>query len=158
VLRPSVIYGEHDRFLNLFSQLQKMLPLLPLASAQAQFQPVWVQDVANAIVCSLDQPHSIGLTIECAGPEVYTLKELVQAAGRWSGHVRPVFGLPEILGRLQALTMELLPGPRLMSRDNLDSMRVPNVAGGVLPGLALLGIQPASLSSVAPGYLGAKRH
>jgi uncharacterized protein YbjT (DUF2867 family) len=155
VLRPSVIYGEHDRFLNLFAQLQALFPVMPLAGAQARFQPVWVQDVAAAIVNSLGMPSSIGQTIECAGPEVFTLKELVQAAGRWSGHERPVIGLPDTLARLQAMAMEWLPGAPLMSRDNLDSMRAPNVASGRLPGLQALGITPATLASVAPGYLSA---
>ncbi|MEP7298995.1 MAG: complex I NDUFA9 subunit family protein [Burkholderiales bacterium] len=155
ILRPSVIFGEHDRFLNLFATLQAVFPIVPLAGAQARFQPVWVQDVAAAIVACLDRPESIGKTCECAGPQVFTLKELVQAAGRWSGHARPVVGLPDALGRLQALAMEWLPGTPLMSRDNLDSMRVPNVASGTLPGLAALGITPATLDSVAPGYLSA---
>ncbi len=153
VLRPSVIFGEHDRFLNLFSTLQALFPVMPLAGAQARFQPVWVQDVASAIVRCLDDAATVGKTYECAGPQVFTLKELVQAAGRWSGHARPVFGLPDAIGRLQALAMELLPGTPLMSRDNLDSMRAPNVATGRLPGLEALGITPATLGSVAPEYL-----
>jgi NADH dehydrogenase len=153
VLRPSVIYGEHDRFLNLFASLQAVAPVLPLAGAQAQFQPVWVQDVADAIVRCLDDPGTVGKTYECAGPEVYTLQELAQAAGRWSGHERLVIGLPDALGRSQAWAMEWLPGPTLMSRDNLDSMRQPNVASGALPGLRELGINAAHLGSIAPGYL-----
>jgi len=155
LLRPSVIFGEHDRFLNLFAQLQAVFPVVPLAGAQARFQPVWVQDVAAAIVACLGRPDSIGQIVECAGPEVFTLKELVQAAGRWSGHERPVFGLPDALARLQATAMELLPGTPLMSRDNLESMRTPNVGSGHLPGLEFLGITPATLASVAPGYLSA---
>ena len=154
VLRPSVIFGEHDSFLNLFAALQAALPVVPLAGAKARFQPVWVEDVAAAIVFCLDDPTTIGQTLECAGPRVYTLKELVQLAGRWSGHARPVFGLPEAAGRLQAAAMELLPGAPLMSRDNIDSMRVDNVASATLPGLESLGIQAAALESVAPMYLG----
>lgn len=153
ILRPSVIFGAHDRFLNLFARLQAVFPVLPLAGAQARFQPVWVQDVAAAIVRCLDDDATIGRVYECAGPEVFTLQQLVQAAGRWAGHVRPVLGLPEPLGALQAGAMELLPGEPLMSRDNLASMRVPNVASGHLPGLADLGITPATLASVAPDYL-----
>ena len=153
LLRPSVIFGAHDRFLNLFASLQAVFPVLPLAGADARFQPVWVGDVAAAIVRCLGDDATIGQTYECAGPQVFTLAQLVEAAGRWSGHARPVVGLPSALGRLQALAMELLPGAPLMSRDNLDSMRAPNVAGGALPGLAALGIVPASLGSVAPGYL-----
>ena len=157
ILRPSVMFGAHDRFLNLFAQLQAVFPVLPLAGAQARFQPVWVQDVAAAIVNALADDATIAKTFECAGPQVFTLKEPVQAAGRWSGHARPVIGLPDALGALQAAAMEWLPGEPLMSRDNLASMRVPNIASKRLPGLAELGIVPATLESVAPAYLAAGR-
>lgn len=157
VLRPSVIFGAHDRFLNLFATLQAVFPVMPLAGAEARFQPVWVQDVAAAIVRCLEDDASIGRVFELAGPEVFTLRELVQLAGRSAGHARPVLGLPEALGRLQAMAMEWLPGGPLMSRDNLASMRVPNVATGTLPGFAELGIVPAALESVAPDYLGPGR-
>ena len=157
VLRPSVIFGEHDHFLNLFATLQAVVPFVPLAGAQARFQPVWVQDVASAIVRCLARPSSIGQTYECAGPDVVTLKQIVQMAGRWSGHARPVFGLSDEVGRAQAALMELLPGTPLMSRDNIDSMRVPNLASGQLPGLQALGITPATLASVVPDYLSAGR-
>ncbi len=154
ILRPSVIFGVRDRFLNLFASLQSFLPVMPLAGASARFQPVWVDDVARAVARCLDDRTTIGQTIECVGPRVYTLKELVEAAGHWSGSRRPVLALPSFLGRLQALVMELLPGPTLMSRDNIDSMRVANVASGKLPGLERLGIEPAPLEAIAPRYLG----
>jgi uncharacterized protein YbjT (DUF2867 family) len=153
VLRPSVIFGAQDRFLNLFATLQAALPLMLLAGADSRYQPVWVEDVAAAIVRCLDQPATIGQVIECTGPTQYTLKQLVQLAGRLSGHARPVLGLPALLGRLQAFALERLPGEPLMSRDNLDSMLVPNVATGQQPGLDSLGIRPAALEAVAPGYL-----
>ena len=154
ILRPSVIFGERDRFLNLFAQLQSVFPVLPLAGADARFQPVWVEDVASAVVAAIDDPSTIGTTIECCGPRIYTLAELARAAGRWSGSPRPVFALPAAVARLQALFMELLPGTPLMSRDNLDSMRVANVASGKLPGLDSLDIETTPLESVAPRYLG----
>jgi len=153
VLRPSVIFGADDRFLNLFARLQALFPVLPLAGAKARFQPVWVADVAAALARCLFDRSTIGVSFECAGPQVYTLAELVRLAGHWSGHRRPVIPLPDALGRLQALAMELVPGEPLMSRDNLDSMRVDNVASGVLPGLTALGITAHSLESIAPGYL-----
>ncbi len=154
LLRPSVIFGAEDKFLNLFARLQALFPLVPLAASDAKFQPVWVEDVAEAIVRCLERPATIGQTIECAGPDVMTLGEIVRAAGRWSGHARPVLPLPRAIGRLQALAMELLPGVPLMSRDNLDSAQVPNVASGTLPGLASLGITPTALAAIAPAYLG----
>lgn len=157
VLRPSVMFGEHDHFINRFAMLERVFPMLPLACAEARFQPVWVEDVAEAIVRSLDEHWTIGQTIECAGPEEATLKQLVQMAGRWSGHQRAVISLPDALARLQAAMLELLPGEPLMSRDNLDSMKVPNVAGGKLPGLARLGITPTAIEAVMPAVLGGLR-
>lgn len=154
ILRPSVIFGERDRFLNLFASLQRRFPLMPLAGAQARFQPVWVEDVARAVVACLERRDSIGQVYECVGPRVYTLADLVRLAGRWAGVPRPVVPLPAWLGRLQAGLLELLPGEPLMSRDNLDSMRVDNVASGRLSDLRALGIEPAALEAIAPLYLG----
>lgn len=153
VLRPSVIFGAGDRFLNLFAALQSLSPVMPLAGSTARFQPVWVEDVAEAIVRCLANPGTAGHAFACAGPQVYSLGELVRLAGRISGHQRPVLPLPEALGRLQAWALEMLPGTPLMSRDNILSMRVPNVAGAGSPGLAALGVQATALEAVAPSYL-----
>ena len=154
LLRPSVIFGPEDAFLNLFARIQALAPVVPLAGSDARFQPVWVEDVAEAVVRCLDRPETIGQTYECAGPRVVTLSELVRLAGRWSGHERPQIPLPAFAGRLQALAMEWLPGEPLMSRDNIESMKVPNVASGALPGLEALGIDATALEAVAPAYLG----
>lgn len=160
VLRPSVIFGAEDKFLNLFASLQRVFPFMPLAGAGTKFQPVWVEDVAEAVVRCLQDDRTAGQTYEAFGPDVLTLRELVELAGRLGGanggRGRPVFALPASLGRLQARLMELAPGEPLMSRDNLDSMAVDNVATGKLPGLDTLGIQPASVLAVAPGYLGTR--
>jgi NADH dehydrogenase len=153
VLRPSVIFGAQDRFLNVFGQLQQLAPFMPLAFGSARFQPVWVQDVAAALVAALDDPATAGRTFECAGPREVTLSELVRLAGRWAGAERPQIPLPAWAGSLQAAAMELMPGEPLMSRDNVASMSVPNVASGTLPGLAALGLTPTPLEAVAPGYL-----
>jgi uncharacterized protein YbjT (DUF2867 family) len=154
ILRPSVIFGANDRFLNLFAALQRVFPVMPLAGSEARFQPVWVEDVARAVIqCLLDGPRTAQV-YELAGPQVYTLGELVRLSGQWSGHRRPVLPLPMVAGRIQAGLMGLLPGEPLMSGDNLDSMRVPNVASGTLPGLTDLGITPTALEAVGPSYLG----
>ena len=155
ILRPSVIFGAGDGFLNLFARVQAVSPLMPLACAGARFQPVWVDDVAEAIVRALADPASVGQTLECAGPRVYTLAELVRLAGRWSGHRRPVLALPDALGRLQARVMEWLPGETLMSLDNVRSMQVPNVASGHAPGLEQLGIEATALEAIGPAMLAA---
>ncbi|MDP3825213.1 MAG: complex I NDUFA9 subunit family protein, partial [Polaromonas sp.] len=161
VLRPSVMFGADDKFLNTFARLQKIFPVIPLAASHALFQPVWVEDVASAIVFCLQDAHThatVDQTFEACGPGVFTLRQLVELAGRMSGinegRGRPVIPLPAALGRLQARLMELAPGEPLMSRDNLDSMTLPNIASGNLPGLEALGITPAALEAVAPTYLG----
>lgn len=154
ILRPSVIFGADDRLLNVFARLQRAFPVMPLGGADARFQPVWVEDVARAVALALDRPETIGETIECVGPRTLTLRDLVELAGRLAGTPRRVVALPDGLARLQALVLELLPGEPLMSRDNLDSMKVASVASGRLPGLDRLGIRPADIASVAPGYLG----
>jgi NADH dehydrogenase len=154
VLRPSVIFGARDRFLNLFAQLQSVAPFIPLGGAHARFQPVWVEDVAQAVVRCLDRPATIGQVFECAGPQQFTLADLVRLAGRLSGHPRPILPLPGGMARLQALAMEWLPGEPLMSRDNVDSMKVPNVATAGHPGLASLDIEASAVEGVAAGYLG----
>ena len=159
LLRPSVIFGAEDKFLNVFARLQQIFPIIPLAGAATRFQPVWVEDVAQALVHCLQNPETAGQIFDLCGPDVMTLKQLVQYAGQASGinqgRGRAVFGLPLALGRLQAALMALAPGEPLMSRDNLDSMAVDNITDGRLPGLAALGITAASVAAVAPGYLSA---
>ena len=162
ILRPSVIFGAQDKFLNVFASLQKTLPFMPLAGAGARFQPVWVEDVARAVLHSLLRSTAATapgapLTLQACGPDVFTLRELVQLAGCLSGvrggRGRPVIALPNWLARLQATLMELLPGEPVMSRDNLDSMKFDNVANGALPGLDSLGIKATALPAIASSYL-----
>ncbi len=152
IFRPSVVFGEGDAFLNLFARLQRWFPVLPLGGAEARFQPIYVEDVARAFVNALGNQNTFGKTYELAGPKVYSLRELVQLAGRFAGHARPVIGLPSGLARLQALFLEHAPGGPIMSRDNLDSMKKDNVAQG--PIAAELGITPEPLEAIAAQYLG----
>ncbi|WP_332778543.1 complex I NDUFA9 subunit family protein [Polaromonas sp.] len=161
VLRPSVMFGAEDKFLNTFARLQRRFPVIPLACSGARFQPVWVEDVASAVVRCLQDSSTVDQVYEACGPEVFTLEQLVRLAGQYSGvnkgRGRPVIRLPMALGKLQALLMELAPGEPLMSRDNLDSMQVDNVASDPLsglPGLQALGIRPSALRAQAPTYLG----
>ena len=161
ILRPSVIFGAGDQLLNLFAKLQATFPIMPLGGADARFQPVWVEDVAQAIIHLLGDRAAVGASggkgeapvYEACGPEVFTLKQLVQLAGRLSETERPVLSLPSALARLQAVLMEWVPGRPLLSRDNLASMQTDNVSGGVLPGIEKLGITPGALSAIAPAYL-----
>lgn len=151
IFRPSVVFGPGDSFLSLFAGLQRFAPMLAVPNAEARFQPVYVGDVADAIVKGVADPGMAGKTYELAGPDVFTLRELIRLAGRYSGHERWVIDLPLALGHLQALVLEHLPGRTLMSRDNLMSMKVDNVASGPLD--PRLGIVPTPITTIAPTYL-----
>lgn len=158
IFRPSVVFGPEDRFLNLFASLQAFAPVMPLARAGTRFQPVFVGDVARAIVHALDRPEATGRTWELAGPEVRTLGDLVREAGRLAGHPRPILALPDALGALQATLLEFAPGPTLMSRDNFDSMAVDNVASTDARAVAAeLGIAPLTPLAAAADWLGMPR-
>jgi uncharacterized protein YbjT (DUF2867 family) len=159
IFQPSVVFGAEDEFLNLFGKLSGLLPLLPIGGASARFQPVWVEDVAQACVNSLDNPATFGRTYELAGPRVYTLRELVQFAAQAAGHRVRVVTLPAGVARLHAALMEHAPGPTLLSRDNLDSMKRDNIASTqpFLPATELGLAQMMPLEPVASQYLAGRQ-
>ena len=126
IFRPSVIFGAQDQFINLFSKLTKLFPAMPLANHQAQFQPASVDDVASAFVKSLSMPQTIHQSYDLVGPTVYTMKEIVELASRKANTSCVIIPVPAFVGYLQALAFEFLPGPTLMSRDNIASMQLPN--------------------------------
>lgn len=148
IFRPSVVFGPEDQFLNTFAKLQRTFPVVPLACPDAKFQPIFVEDVARCFVASLEREESHGRTYELAGPKVYALKELVEYAGTVSGHPRTVIGLSDGLSWMQARMMEFMP-VRVMSRDNVRSMQVPNTSAEPLP----FGLSATPLEAVAPVYL-----
>ena len=153
ILRPSVVFGPEDSFMNLFARLQRFSPVIPLATPHARFQPIDVRDLANAIANCLDNTATIGKSYECVGPDVLTLYELVHWAGVYAGCPRPIIPMPDAAAWVQAWVMENLPGKPMLSRDNLASASVPNVGSG--PMSPDLGIEnPLSIHAVAPTYLG----
>ena len=160
IFRPSVVFGPGDSFLSKFARMQKWLPVVPLACAGANFQPVYVGDVAAAFVHALRDPKTRHLVFALGGPSIYTLGELVRLAGRYAHCERPVVEIPLWLGRLQAAFFELLPGDPVLSRDNLDSMKEDSVVDPAIQALtaAALGIKLTPLEVVAPHYLSPKEH
>lgn len=148
IFRPSVIFGQGDSFLNLFARMLKWLPALPLACANAQFQPVYVADVARAFADSLDNPDTFNQTYDLCGSQVYTLQELVQLVATLSGHRKPVWALCDRLSFFNAWAMEFKPGNKLMTRDDYYAMQIPNVCTGATPP----GWNPVALEAVAPAW------
>jgi NADH dehydrogenase len=146
--RPSIVFGPEDSFLNTFAAMLRFMPGLALPCPGAKFQPVYVGDVARAMMSALENPETRGKAYELCGPHTYTMKQLVEFVCVATGRRRIIVGLSDRLSYLQARVMEWTPGP-LMSRDNYYSMQVPNVGSGAFP----FGIQPQALEAVAPGYL-----
>lgn len=139
VLRPSLLMGASGGFLGMMAQLAAWSPVIPLACPRARFQPILVEDVARAVLSCLLSTDRTGATLELGGPEVFSLEELVRMTLRARGLCRMVLPLGSSLAALQAAVLERLPG-RLLTRDNLASMRVDNVCTGPFP--AALGFQP----------------
>ena len=148
VLRPSVIYGPEDKFLNRFAFMSRFLAVLAVPCPQARFQPVYVGDVAQAMAASLGDAEAHGKRYDLGGPREYTLKELIELVCVFTHRRRLVIGLPDRLSYLQAWALEMLPG-KLMTRDNYRSMQVPNTTNAEFP----FGITPQALEAVAPAYL-----
>ena len=154
VFRPSVVFGAGDAFLNLFASMFAVFPFIPLGSPHAQFQPIWVEDVAHAVAESAHNTGTFGQSYNLCGPEVYTLKQLLQFVAATLGKRRLVIGLGAGLSNLQAIIFENLPG-KVITRDNVKSMSLPNVSSAPFP--AIFGFTPSALSSVVPTYLGAAK-
>src|SRR5258706_4990645 len=150
IFRPSVIFGREDRFLNLFARLARALPIIALACPKARFKPVYVEDVARALVESLDSPRTYDEAFDLCGPAIYTLQQLMEYICKLLQLERPILPLNDEMSYLQAWLMEWLP-VKLMSRDNYHSMKVDSVCDCAFPGV--FGFQPSPLEAVVPLYL-----
>ncbi|WP_020182916.1 MULTISPECIES: complex I NDUFA9 subunit family protein [unclassified Methylotenera] len=150
IFKPSIIFGRHDSFFNLFASLVKLLPVIVLAKPDARFQPIWVEDVTSCMVNALENTDTYGKTYELGGPQVYSFRELIQKVMTMLGISRPIIGLSDKLSYLQGFAMEFLP-VKLMSRDNVRSMRVDSVTLQTLP--SELGVSLMPLEAVVPEYL-----
>ena len=151
IFQPSVMFGPGDSFLNRFARLLAAIPLaLPLARPNARLQPVLVDDVVDAIVRCLHGAASSRQTYQLGGPRIYTLREIVELVAKLTGR-RAIFGLPDVLARIQALIMDFVPG-RPFSTDNYKSLKIDSVCSE--DGFARLGIKPQSMVASARHLLG----
>ena len=151
IFEPSVIFGEGDGLFFRFAAILRRLPVLPLARAEARFAPVFVGDVAEAFARVLRDPSTAGETYELYGPEVYTLRQIVEMTARQLGLRRWIIPLPDWIGRVQALACDFVPG-KPFSSDNFRSLLTDAVGG--IDGLHRLGIAPTRVSRSLPSLLG----
>jgi uncharacterized protein YbjT (DUF2867 family) len=150
--RPSVIFGRGDSFFNRFAGLLRTVPgPFPLACPNARFAPVYVGDVAQAMVRTIDLPDAVGRSYELCGPRVFSLRALVEYTADCMGRKVRVIPLPDGLARLQARVLERLPG-KPFSMDNYLSLQAASVCSR--DGLRELGVVPTDVDAVVPTYLG----
>lgn len=157
ILRPSIVFGAGDGFLNRFASMATTSPALPLiGGGRTRFQPVWVGDVAEAIARTVARTDAAGRTFELGGPEVWSFADILRYILRETGKSRilapiPVFAAAT-LGRVTQLTSLLGIAP-VLTRDQVLMLKVDNVVSPGAEGLAALGIQPTGLEAIAPSYL-----
>jgi NADH dehydrogenase len=158
ILRPSVVFGPEDQFLNRFAALARMSPMLPLiGGGLTRLQPVYVGDVATAVADAVDGKTEPGATYELGGPEILTMREIMEIILRVIERKRMLVSLPFGLARLQALALQFAPGALKLTPDQVELLRSDNVVSDAATraGLTLqgLGIAPDSLEAIAPQYL-----
>ena len=154
IVRPSAMFGPGDALFSTLADIARLLPAVPLiGGGRTRLQPVYVEDVAEAIVRMLAERASAGQTYELAGPGVYTLRELVRFALRLIDKRRLLVPLPFAVAGMQARFFELLPRPPLTT-SQVDLLRVDNLASGALPGFRDLDIRPRAVEDIVPTYIG----
>lgn len=173
ILRPSVLFGPEDKFFNLFAGLSRVLPVLPVfgcptfpklsfadgglkvdfyGDGGTKFQPVYVGDVADAIMAALTSTDAPGNTYELGGPTVYSFKQLMQMLLRYTNRKRLLVPIPFFIAELEACILQLLPKP-LLTRDQVILLKSDNVVSAGAKSLADLGIAPTTAESILPTYL-----
>src|ERR1700739_4228777 len=158
ILRPSVVFGPEDQFTNRFAALARMSPMLPLiCGGLTRLQPVYVGDVATAVADAVDGKTKAGATYELGGPEVLTMREILEIILATIERKRMLVSLPFGLAKLQALMLQFAPGPLKLTPDQVALLRSDNVVSQTAKaaGLTLegLGIAADSLEAIAPQYL-----
>ncbi|MFQ5959228.1 MAG: complex I NDUFA9 subunit family protein [Alphaproteobacteria bacterium] len=177
IVRPSIVFGPEDDFFNRFAALARLSPVLPLiggdvfderlfaglafrghrfGAGTTRFQPVYVGDVADAIVAIVNRPETAGNDYELGGPQVYSFREVLEIVLRESGRRRLLVPLPFWVASLEAWFLERLPKP-LLTRDQVKLLARDNVVAAGALGLADLGITPTAVEAIVPAYLGRYR-
>ncbi|MDP9128479.1 MAG: complex I NDUFA9 subunit family protein, partial [Pseudomonadota bacterium] len=157
IIRPSVVFGPEDRFFNLFATLAKFLPALPLiGGGGTKLQPVYVGDVAEAMLLCLRRKEAEGQIFELGGPEVYSLRAIMELMLRITGRKRWLFDLPWGQAKFHAALYEMLPLPRpLLTRDQVELLKRDNVLQGAGAKVFRdLGVSPTAAEIILPTYLG----
>lgn len=157
ILRPSVVFGPEDQFTNRFAGMARMSPVVPLVGADTKLQPVYVGDVASAVADAVSGKMKLGAVYELGGPEVMTMREIIEVILKVIERKRMLLSLPFGLASAQAQFLQFAPGALKLTPDQVTLLKDDNVVseaaktdGRTLQGL---GIAPDSLEAIAPAYL-----
>jgi uncharacterized protein YbjT (DUF2867 family) len=157
ILRPSLMFGPDDQFTNRFAALARLSPVLPVIGADTRMQPAYVGDVAAAVADAVDGKTRAGATYELGGPEVLTMREIMQWICATTGRDRTLLPLSFGLAKMQAMFLQFAPGPLKLTPDQVLMLQSDNVVSeeAKAAGLTLegLGIAPDSMEAIAPQYL-----
>lgn len=152
ILRPSVVFGPEDRFFNRFALMAQWLPIMPVIAGETRFQPVYVGDVADAVVAPLRLPEAAGATFELGGPRVWTFREILAYILKETERRRPMIPVPMGIAMVQARLAELLPN-KPVTRDQLRMLGHDTVVTAGAPDLTALGVVPTPVELIVPSYL-----
>ena len=157
VIRPSIVFGAGDNFLNKFAAMAGYAPALPLiGGGQTKFQPVYVGDVAEAIARAVTNIDAAGRTFELGGPSVWTFEDILKLVLRETNKSRALLPLPfpvaRLMGAVAQLTAYVGLAP-MLTRDQVLMLQADNVVSPGAEGLSALGVEPTGLEAVAPNYL-----
>ena len=158
IMRPSIVFGPEDEFTNRFAALARMSPMLPLiGGGETKMQPVYVGDVATAIADAVDGKTKAGATYELGGPEVLSMREIMQLILEMTDRKRMLVSLPFLLAKLQAIFLQFAPGALKLTPGQVELLKSDNVVSDVAKaaGLTLEGLRitPDSMEAVCPQYL-----
>jgi NADH dehydrogenase len=148
ILRPSLVFGPEDQFFNRFASLALISPIMPVIAGSSRFQPVYVGDVADAVMAALSRPEAAGKIFELGGPKIMSFREILGWILAQIGRNRPLVAMPRAVAELLAA----IPFSGL-THDQLLMLMRDNVANPALPGLADLGVVPTPIDLVVPAYL-----
>jgi NADH dehydrogenase len=152
ILRPSLVFGQEDKFFNRFAEIARLSPIMPVIAGDMKMQPVFVGDVADAVMAALAASSSAGKTYELGGPRVWTFREILAFILKATRRDRRLVEIPMAVARVQAFFLQHVPGKPL-TPDQLLMLARDNVVSSGALGLADLGVTPTPVELVVPSYL-----
>lgn len=154
IIRPSVVFGADDDFTNKFAALTALIPVLPMVDgAAAKMQPVWIEDLANAIVKIIETSEHQGKVWEFGGPDALPLCEIIDGILKVTKRTSFIIPMPGAIMGMMAFFLQLIPGKPILTKDQVRLLQVDNVVSGDHPGFAEMGIKPVKMQGLLPKYL-----